>query len=84
MECLNFVSPIFETKVSLSLSISKVFFEIENRNLPSHAPVPGLGPLTLNYHNNGTLDLVVANGHIEKAIDLNAPFLQPAQLFRNA
>ena len=61
------------------------FFRDRNAQFVLSRPstsVPGLGPQTLNYHNNGTLDLVVANGHIEKAIDLNAPFYSRHSYFR--
>ena len=73
---------------SVSLFVNQQgFFQDRNVQFALSRPstsVLGFGTQTLDYDNNGTLDLVVANGHIEKAIDLNAPFLQPAQLFRNA
>jgi hypothetical protein len=72
---------------SVSLYVNEQGF-FQDRNVqfdlarPS-ASVLGFGTQALDYDNDGTLDLVVANGHIEKAVDLNAPFFQPAQLFRN-
>lgn len=72
---------------SVSLFVNEQGF-FQDRNVqfdlarPS-AAVLGFGTQALDYENDGTLDLVVANGHIEKAVDLNAPFNQPAQLFRN-
>ncbi|MAI30809.1 MAG: RNA-binding protein [Rhodopirellula sp.] len=72
---------------SVSLFVNEQGF-FQDRNVqfdlarPS-AAVLGFGTQALDYDNDGTLDLVVANGHIEKAVDLNAPFFQPAQLFRN-
>ena len=73
---------------SVSLFVNEQgFFQDRNVQFALSGPsasVLGFGTQTLDYDNNGSLDLVVANGHIENAIDLNAPFLQPAQLFRNA
>ena len=72
---------------SVSLFVNEQGF-FQDRNVqfdlarPS-ASVLGFGTQTLDYDNDGNLDLVVANGHIEKAVDLKAPFFQPAQLFRN-
>ncbi|OUW83775.1 MAG: hypothetical protein CBD74_05200 [Saprospirales bacterium TMED214] len=72
---------------SVSLFVNEHGF-FQDRNVqfdlarPS-ASVLGFGTQALDYDNDGILDLAVANGHIEKAVDLNAPFLQPAQLFRN-
>lgn len=72
---------------SVSLFVNEQgFFQDRNVQFGLSRPstsVLGFGTQALDYDNNGALDLVVANGHIEKAIDLNAPFLQPAQLFRN-
>ncbi|MCA9137025.1 MAG: VCBS repeat-containing protein [Planctomycetales bacterium] len=45
--------------------------------------VLGFGTQAIDYDNNGRLDLVVTNGHIEQAISIRAPFRQPAQLFAN-
>ncbi|MGI9470921.1 MAG: FG-GAP-like repeat-containing protein [Rubripirellula sp.] len=47
------------------------------------AAVLGFGTQAVDYDNDGDLDLMVTNGHIEKASDLNAPFAQPSQLFVN-
>lgn len=72
---------------SVSLFVNdQGFFQDRNVQFDLARPstsVLGFGTQTLDYDNDGILDLVVANGHIEKAVDLNAPFLQPAQLFRN-
>ena len=72
-------------KVSLYLN-NDGFFQDRNvqfgLGLPSVA-VLGFGTQCLDYDNDSRLDLVVANGHIEKAADLNASFRQPAQLFGN-
>jgi tetratricopeptide (TPR) repeat protein len=45
--------------------------------------VLGFGTQAIDYENDGDLDLVVTNGHIENAVNSPAPFQQPAQLFRN-
>lgn len=46
-------------------------------------PVLGFGTQVIDYDNNGNLDVVVANGHIENAVTLQGQFRQPAQLFCN-
>ena len=43
----------------------------------------GFGTQAIDYDNNGYLDLIVTNGHVEKAISITDPFEQPAQLFCN-
>ena len=45
--------------------------------------VLGFGTQAVDYDNDGDLDLIVANGHIEDAVNSSAPFKQPMQLFRN-
>ena len=45
--------------------------------------VLGFGTQAIDYDNDGKLDLVVANGHIENALSIAGPFQQPAQLFCN-
>ena len=72
---------------SVSLFVNEHGF-FQDRNVQfglarSSLAVLGFGTQGLDYDNDGTLDLVVANGHIENASDLKAPFMQPAQLFRN-
>jgi hypothetical protein len=70
---------------SLFLNLGESFLE---RNVqyglaePSQA-VLGFGTQMLDYDNNGLLDMIVTNGHIEKAITIDEPFEQPAQLFAN-
>ena len=49
---------------------------------PSHV-VLGFGTQAIDYDNNGRRDLVVANGHIEDAVENTTPLKQPAQLFCN-
>ncbi|QEG00953.1 ASPIC and UnbV [Stieleria maiorica] len=45
--------------------------------------VLGFGTQAIDYNNDGSLDLVVTNGHIEQSAVIAAPFEQPPQLFRN-
>ncbi|PAY18901.1 RNA-binding protein [Rhodopirellula sp. SM50] len=45
--------------------------------------VLGFGTQAIDYNNDGTLDLVVTNGHIEQSAAIPDPFEQPPQLFRN-
>ena len=45
--------------------------------------VLGFGTQGIDYQNDGEVDLIVANGHIEDPVGSNAPFRQPAQLFCN-
>lgn len=45
--------------------------------------VLGFGTQTIDYDNDGLLDILVTNGHIEKAVTIDEPFEQPAQLFCN-
>lgn len=47
------------------------------------ASVLGFGTQAVDYDNDGRLDLAVTNGHIEQAVQIAAPFRQPAQLFAN-
>lgn len=51
-------------------------------NRPSIA-VLGFGTQSVDVDNDGWLDLVVANGHVDKEADSKVPFEQPPQLFRN-
>ncbi|MGB0598577.1 MAG: FG-GAP-like repeat-containing protein [Rubripirellula sp.] len=60
----------------------------QDRNIQFGFAVPsqsvlGFGTQALDYENDGDLDLVVANGHIEDSVNSGAPFAQPVQLFRN-
>lgn len=45
--------------------------------------VLGFGAQAFDFDNDGDLDLMVANGHIENSVATPDPFAQPAQLFRN-
>ncbi|MCO8122299.1 FG-GAP-like repeat-containing protein [Stieleria sp. TO1_6] len=45
------------------------------------AAVLGFGTQAIDYQNDGQLDLVVANGHVENALAFRASFEQPMQLF---
>lgn len=45
--------------------------------------VLGFGTQAIDYDNDGRVDLVVTNGHIEKTSDAQAAFKQPIQLFSN-
>jgi tetratricopeptide (TPR) repeat protein len=49
---------------------------------PSQA-VLGFGTQAIDYDNNGFLDLVVTNGHIDDYQNMSGPFRQKAQLFAN-
>ena len=49
---------------------------------PSQA-VLGFGTQAIDYDNNGFLDLVVTNGHIDDYQNMSGPFQQKAQLFAN-
>jgi tetratricopeptide (TPR) repeat protein len=65
---------------------SEGFFQDRNVQFGLDGPsysVLGFGTQALDYENDGKLDLVVTNGHIEKAVTIPAPFEQPAQLFSN-
>lgn len=46
-------------------------------------PVVGFGCQAIDYDNNGLMDIVVTNGHVENIGDTNSPFSQPHQLFAN-
>ena len=46
-------------------------------------PLVGFGTQTIDYENDGDLDLVVTNGHLDDALDNTSAFMQPAQLFSN-
>ena len=50
---------------------------------PASQAVLGFGTQALDYDNNGFLDLVVTNGHIEDYENMSGPFRQKAQLFAN-
>ncbi len=43
----------------------------------------GFGTQPIDVENDGRLDLVVTNGHIEDSLSNRGPFQQPLQLFRN-
>ena len=43
----------------------------------------GFGTQAIDYNNDGRLDLVVSNGHIEDSITIRGGYEQPAQLFCN-
>ena len=46
-------------------------------------PLVGFGTQTIDYDNDGDLDLVVTNGHLDDSLDNSSLFKQPAQLFCN-
>lgn len=56
---------------------------IEYQLAQASHPVLGFGTQAIDYDNDGRLDLVVANGHIERAVMIESPFEQPPQLFAN-
>ncbi|QDV41565.1 ASPIC and UnbV [Stieleria neptunia] len=74
-----------DENVSLFLNQDGMF---QDRNVgfglagPSSS-VLGFGTQAIDYNNDGTLDLVVTNGHIEQSAAIPDPFEQPPQLFRN-
>ena len=70
---------------SLFLNLGESFLEknVQYGLAEASQAVLGFGTQTLDYDNDGLLDLVVTNGHIEKAITIDEPFEQPAQLFSN-
>lgn len=70
---------------SLFLNLGDSFLErnVQYGLAEASQAVLGFGTQTLDYDNDGLLDLAVTNGHIEKAITIDEPFEQPAQLFAN-
>ncbi len=70
---------------SLFLNLGESFLErnVQYGLADASQAVLGFGTQTLDYDNDGLLDMVVTNGHIEKAITIDEPFEQPAQLFCN-
>ena len=71
--------------VSLYLSEGKLYHD---RNVRYQLAAPsdvvlGFGTQALDYDNDSRPDLFVANGHIEQAVTIPAPFKQPPQLFAN-
>lgn len=46
-------------------------------------PMVGFGTQAIDYENDGDLDLVVTNGHLDDSLDNNTAFKQPPQLFCN-
>ena len=49
----------------------------------SSYPLVGFGTQAIDYENDGDVDLVVTNGHIDDSIENESPFMQPAQLLCN-
>ena len=56
---------------------------IQFRLGPASQAVLGFGTQAIDYDNNGFLDLVVTNGHIEDYQNMSGPFRQKSQLFSN-
>lgn len=70
---------------SLFLNLGESFLErnVQFGLAKASQAVLGFGTQMLDFDNDGRLDMPVTNGHIEKAITIDEPFEQPAQLFRN-
>ncbi len=70
---------------SLFINLGESFLErnVQYGLAEASRAVLGFGTQMLDYDNDGLLDLVVTNGHIEKALSIVDPFEQPAQLFCN-
>lgn len=74
-----------QESASLFLSANGTFRDRNRQfgiNSESRA-VLGFGTQSLDYDNDGMLDLVVTNGHIDRESGSVAPFKQPPQLFAN-
>lgn len=74
-----------ERNSSLFINLGDAFLErnVEFGMAEASQSVLGWGTQAIDYDNDNRLDLLVTNGHVEKAITIKAPFEQPVQLFAN-
>jgi tetratricopeptide (TPR) repeat protein len=79
------VTNYFNRNSSLFLNLGESFLErnVQYGLAEASMSVLGFGTQMIDYDNDGLLDMAVTNGHIEKAITIDEPFEQPAQLFSN-
>ena len=71
--------------VSLYINRGDVFRDLNNRYKLARdsTPMVGFGSQAIDYTNNGWLDLLVTNGHVEDLESKGQAFRQPIQLFAN-